>query len=157
LLPDNQEPIYGNWLSIGNTINKQISIGSEQIPIKIISYYDRLTDIAFDSKNMQMKFDMPFNWNLSRLNKSSIFVHEEITVPKPNAFTTKGAYIGKVNGIDISKDVVLDNTKPDKDVIHVMLPKNTVIQLADQVNKNGKASAGLMKFTLQPGSMSSGN
>ena len=48
--------------------------------------------------------------------------------PKPNAFTTKGSYIGKVNGIDISKDVVLDNTKPDKDVIHVMLPKNTVIQ-----------------------------
>lgn len=37
---------------------------------------------------MQMKFDMPFNWNPSKLNKSSIFVHEEITVPKPNAFTT---------------------------------------------------------------------
>jgi hypothetical protein len=157
LLPDNQEPIYDSWLSIGNTENKQISIGGEQIPIKIISYYDKLTDIAFDSKNMQMKFDMPFNWNLSRLNKSSIFVHEEITVPKPNAFTTKGAYSGKVNGIDISKDVMVDNTKPDKDVIHVMLPKNTVIQLADQVNKNGQASAGLMKFTLQPGSMSSGS
>ena len=151
LLPDNQEPIYDSWLSIGNTENKQISIGGEQIPIKIISYYDRLTDVGFDSKNMQMKFDMPFNWNLSRLNKSSIFVHEEITVPKPNAFTTKGAYTGKVNGIDVSKDVMLDNTKPDKDVIHVMLPKNTVIQLADQVNKNGQASTGLMKFTLQPG------
>jgi hypothetical protein len=146
-----RQPIYDSWLSIGNTVNKQISIGGEQIPIKIISYYDKLTDIAFDSKNMQMKFDMPFNWNLTRLNKSSIFVHEEISVPKPNAFITKGAYIGKVNGIDVSKDVMLDNTKPDKDVIHVMLPKNTVIQLADQVNKNGQASAGLMKFTLQPG------
>jgi hypothetical protein len=144
-------------LSIGNTENKQISIGGEQIPIKIISYYDRLMDFGFDSKNMQMKFDMPLNWKLSRLNKSSILVHEEITVPKPNAFTTKGSYIGEVNDIDVSKDVVVDNTKPDKDVIHVMMPKNTVTQLADQVNKNGQASAGLMKFTLQPGSMSSGN
>lgn len=46
LLPDNQEPIYDSWLSIGNTVNKQISIGSEQIPIKIISYYDRLMDLV---------------------------------------------------------------------------------------------------------------
>jgi len=52
---------------------------------------------------------------------------------------------------------MVDNTKPDKDVIHFMMPKNTVIQLADRVNKNGQAFAGLMKFTLQPGSMSSGN
>jgi hypothetical protein len=51
----------------------------------------------------------------------------------------------------ISKDVMLDNTNPNKDVIHVVMPKNKVIQLADKVNKNGQASTGLMKFTLQPG------
>jgi hypothetical protein len=27
-----------------------------------------------------------------------------------------------------------------EDVIHFMLPKNTVMQIADQVNKNGQAS-----------------
>jgi hypothetical protein len=100
---------------------------------------------------MQMKFDMPFNWNASRINNTSIFVHEEVTVPKANAFTTKGSFIGKVNGINISKDVVVDNTNPEKDVIHVMIPKNNLVQLADQVNKNGQASTGLMQFTLQPG------
>ena len=62
----------------------------------------------------------------------------------------KGSYIGKVNGIDISKYVMLDNTKPDKNVIHVMIPKNALIQIADQINKDGQVSAGLMKFTLQP-------
>ena len=150
-LPSDKQPVYDSWLSIGNTENKQINIGGKQIPIKIISYYDKLNNFGFDNKNMQMQFDMPFNWNLSRLNKANIFVHEEVNVPKPNAFTAKGSYIGKVNGIDISKDVMLDNTNPSKDVIHVMMPKNTVIQLADQVNKNGQASTGLMKFTLQPG------
>ena len=154
-LPPDKQPIYDSWLSIGNTENKQINIGGKQIPIKIISYYDRLNNFGFDNKNMQMQFDMPFNWNLSRLNKANIFVHEEVNVPKPNAFTTKGSYVGKVNGIDVSKDVMLDNTNPNKDVIHVMIPKNAVIQLADQVNKNGQASAGLMKFTLQPGMRSS--
>jgi hypothetical protein len=102
---------------------------------------------------MQINFDMPFNWNVSRINNTSIFVHEEVTVPKANAFTAKGSFIGKVNGVDISKDVMVDNTNPEKDVIHVMIPKNSLIQLADQVNKNGQASTGLMKFTLQPGGM----
>ena len=151
LLPYNQEPIYDSWLSIGNTENKQISIDGKQIPVKIISYYDKLSNFGFDNKNMQINFDMPFNWNVSRINNTSIFVHEEVTVPKANTFTTKGSFIGKVNGIDISKNVMVDNSNPQKDVIHVMIPKNNLVQLADQVNKNGQASTGLMKFTLQPG------
>jgi hypothetical protein len=154
LLPYNQEPMYDSWLSIGNTENRQISIDGKQIPIKIISYYDKLSDFGFDNKNMQMKFDMPFNWNISRINNTSIFVHQEVTVPKANAFTTKGSFVGKVNGIDISKDVFMDNTNPHNDVIHIMIPKNSLIQLADQVNKNGQASTELMKFTLQPGGTS---
>jgi hypothetical protein len=160
LLPYDQEPIYDSWLSIGNTENNQITIDGKQIPVKIISYYDKLSNFGFDNKNMQIKFDMPFNWNVSRINNTSIFVHEELYVPKPNAFTANGSYIGKVNGIDISKNVMLDNTNPRRDVIHVMIPKNNLLQLADQVNKNGQASTGLMKFTLQPGgtaAMSSGS
>jgi hypothetical protein len=154
MLPNNQEPIYDSWLSIGNTINKQIAIDGKQIPIKIISYYDKLSNFGFDNKNMQIKFDMPFNWNVSRINNTSIFVHQEVTVPKANAFTARGSFVGKVNGIDISKDVMVDNTNPQRDVIHVMIPKNNLVQLADQVNKDGQASTGLMKFTLQPGGMS---
>src|SRR5919199_1934561 len=151
LLPNNQEPIYDSWLSIGNTENMQISIDGKHIPIKIISYYDKLSNFGFDNKTMQINFDMPFNWNVSRINNTSIFVHQEVTVPKANAFTAKGSFIGKVNGIDISNYVMVDNTNPQKDVIHVMIPKNNLIQLADQIIKNGQASTGLMKFTLQPG------
>ena len=112
-------------MSIGNTENKQINIEGKQIPIKIISYYDKLTDFGFDNKNMQMKFDMPFNWNQSRLNKSSIFVHEEIST-KTKCLYYEGLLHWKGKWMDISK--------------------NTVIQLADQVNKNGQVSTGLMKF-----------
>jgi len=151
LLPDSQEPIYDSWLSIGNTENQQIDIGGKQVPIKIISYYDKLKDFRFDAKNMQMKLDMPFNWNLSRLENSSIFVHEEIYVPKPNAFTLKGGFTGSVNGANISKNVVLDNSNPYTDVIHVMLPKNDLLNLADQLDKNGQTSNGTMSFMVQPG------
>ena len=151
LLPDNQEPIYDSWLSIGNTENQQVDIGGKQVPIKIISYYDKLKDFRFDTKKIQMKFDMPFNWNISRLENSNIYVHEEINVPKPNAFTAKGGYSGNVNGINISKNVMLDNSNPNTDVIHIMLQKFDLLTLADKINQTGQSSGGLMSFTVLPG------
>ena len=46
---------------------------------------------------------------------------------------------------------MVDNSNPQKDVVHFMLPKNRVMQIADQVNKNGQASTPLMTSTLRPG------
>jgi len=157
LLPDNQEPIYDSWLSIGNTVNQQIDLNGKQIPIKVISYYDKLNSFTFDAKNMQMQFNMPFNWNVSRINNTNIFVHEEVYVPNPTPFTANKSFAGTVNGIDVSKDLMLDNSNPNRDVIQVMIPKNDLVGIANQVNKNTQASNGLMKFTLQPakGPMSS--
>jgi hypothetical protein len=141
-------------LSIGNALNQQININGKQIPIKIVSYYDTLKNFTFDGKNshMRMQFDMPFNWNLSRLHKANIFVHEEISVPKHNAFTANKSYLATVNGVDVSKNIMIDDTKRNMDIIHFMLPKNQLIQVADEVNKNSQASSELMKFALQPGS-----
>ena len=50
----------------------------------------------------------------------------------------------------ISKNIVVDNSNPQTDVIHFMLPKDRVIKIAEQVNKNGQASTPSMTFTLQP-------
>ena len=151
VLPADQQRIYESWFSIGNTKHEQIDIDGKNIPIKIVSYYDRLNNFTFDNESKQMQFDMPFNWDTRRLNNTSIFVHEEIYVPKPNAFTANKSLAGTVNGINVSKDIMIDPSQPDKDVIHVMLPKDTIIQLANQVNKNGgEASSGLMKFALNP-------
>jgi len=157
LLPDTQEPVYDSWLSIGNAVNQQIVVNGKQIPIKLISYYDKLNGFRFDNKNMQMQFEMPFNWNVSRINNTNIFVHEEVYVPNPTPFTANKSFSGSVNGINVSKDLMLDNSNPNRDVIHVMLPKNDLVGIADQVNKNAEASSGLMKFILQPakGPMSS--
>jgi plastocyanin len=157
LLPDNQEPIYDSWLSVGNTVNQRIDLNGKQIPVKVISYYDKLKSFSFDDKNMQMQFNMPFNWNVSRINNTNIFVHEEVYVPNPTPFTANKSFAGTVNGIDVSKNLMLDNSNPNRDVIHVMISKNDLVGIADQVNKNAQASNGLMKFTLQPakGPMSS--
>jgi small nuclear ribonucleoprotein (snRNP)-like protein len=60
------------------------------------------------------------------------------------------SYVGKVNGIDITKNLMLDDSNSSKNVIHFMLPKPVVMQIAEQINKNGQSSSELMQFSLEP-------
>ena len=124
-----------------------------------------------------MQFNMPFDWNIDRLKKANIFVHEEINIPKSNAFTNTSSYSGTVNGLDITKNIMLDNTDPKNDVIHIMLTKDALLNLAERVNNNTTIANkeqeqfsqsqqqlvsqqqpynGLMKFALQPSEVKAG-
>ena len=136
VLPADQQHVYDIWLSIGSTLNREINVEGKHVPVKIISYYDKLNGFNFDEKNNTMQFSMPFDWNIDRLKKSNIFVHEEINVPKSNAFTHANSYSGTVNGLNVTKDIVLDNTDPKTDVIHIMLTKDTLLNLAERLNNN---------------------
>jgi len=94
---------------------------------------------------------MPFDWNVSRIRENNIFIHEEISVPKPSPFANQ-SYLGQVNGIPLPpKMIMIDPTNSSRDVIHFMIPKNGIISIAEDVNKNENLSSGLMEFELKPG------
>jgi hypothetical protein len=80
-----------------------------------------------------------------------MMVHQEVSIPKGSSLASN-AYIGMVNGIEVTKNLMVDPSNSTKNVIHFMLPKPAVMQIAEQVNKNGQgaASNGLMEFTLAP-------
>ncbi len=149
LIPDNQQPVYDGYLSVGNTQNYVILRDSKEVPIKIISYYDQLKNITYDQKSNELKFLMPFDWNTGRIKNVNIFVHEEVSVPKPSSFSAQN-YSGKVNGIPAGKMLMIDPSNSTKDVIHFMIPKNELISIAEKINANGQASAGIMDFALKP-------
>jgi hypothetical protein len=147
MLPDDNQPVFDGYLSVGNVENYTAAVGT---PIKITSYYDKLRNVTFNNKDMKLGFDMPFDWNLSRIRNVNIFVHQEIAIPKPNNFVANGSYSGVINGIDVSKQLVLDNSNPKEDVIHFMLAKDKLVSLAELVANNSKSSRDLMKFSLKP-------
>jgi hypothetical protein len=150
MLPDDNQPVFDGYLSVGNVENYTAAVGGKVTPIKITSYYDKLRNVTFDNKDMKLGFDMPFDWNLSRIRNVNIFVHQEIAIPKPNNFVSNGSYSGVINGIDVSKQLVLDNSNPKEDVIHFMLAKDKLVWLAEQMANNSKSSIDLMKFSLKP-------
>lgn len=149
LLPENQQPIFDGYLSVGNTQNYTIPIDGKQLPVEVTSYYDKLNMISFDQNNKQLNFEMPFNWNLSRIKDVNIFVHQEVSIPKPSPFASN-VYSGSVNGFPASKMLMVDPSNPEADIVHFMIAKNDLISLAEQVDKDGQASSGIMKFSLSP-------
>jgi hypothetical protein len=103
----------------------------------------------FDPSTKEMRFTMPFDWNVTRLEQNKVMVHQEIQLPKPSGLVAK-SYVGTINGIDVTKNLMVDPTNSTKDVVHFMIPKPVVMQIAEQVNKSGQAGDGLMKFTFKP-------
>jgi len=153
-IPENA-PKFNSSLSVGDVYYLNITEkNNKKFNLSIISYYDKIRDLKFDPANNKFSWSMPFDWNPSKIKKVNIFVHEEISIPRSAEFSVKRLYPGTVNGIDISKSVMIDTTKSEKDVIHFMLSKDRLIQLSEQISKSGQAVSsvnGLMKFTLQPG------
>src|ERR687889_621145 len=148
-----QKPVYDGWLSVGSTVNQQVSLSDgEQIPIQVISYYDDIKDFNFDSSNKQIQFTMPFNWNITRLeDQKQLMVHQEVSIPKGTPLASQ-SYTGAINGVDVTESLMVDPSNSTKNVVHFMLPKPAVIQVAEEVNNNGHAavSNGLMEFSLTP-------
>jgi hypothetical protein len=152
-IPDDKQPVYDGWLSVGSTLNQQVSLSDgKQIPIQIISYYDDIKDFNFDPSKKQIQFTMPFDWNITRLeDQKQVMLHQEVSIPKGNSLASQ-SYTGAINGTDVTKNLMVDPSNSTKNVVHFMLPKPAIIQIAEEVNKNGQmvASNGLMEFSLVP-------
>ena len=96
---------------------------------------------------------MPFSYDLARLNdpKNTVFVHQEVEVPKPSVLSADGAYRGIANDKDVTNVLMVDGNNQTKDVVHFMMTKPVVLQIAnDYLKNNNNNTNGLMTFSLIP-------
>jgi hypothetical protein len=163
ILPDDQQPVFDGWLSIGAAKNANLTVDGKTLPTKVLSYYDEIGNITYNQVSNSINFTMPFDYDPKRLNdpKNTVFIHQEIEVPKPSVLSSDGAYQGYTNGKDVTNVLMVDGNNQTKDIIHFMLAKPMVQQISDEYLKNiNKTSAdGLMTFSLIPsknGSMAMG-
>ena len=57
-------------------------------------------------------------------------VHQEILLFKPSELISN-SYAGTINGIDVAKNLMMDRTNNTKDVVHFMIPKPVVMEVAE--------------------------
>jgi hypothetical protein len=90
---------------------------------------------------------MPFYYDVPRLEKNPIFVHEEIKLPK--SLFGSSVFNATVNGQPISgRTLAIDPfTSPDAVILHYLINKNDVIKIAKEWQQQEDSAA-------TPGSMS---
>jgi hypothetical protein len=162
ILPDDQQPVFNGWLSIGAAKNAMLDVQGQEVPIKVLSYYDEIGNITYDQAANSINFTMPFDYDPNRLNDptNSVFIHQEVEVPKPSPLSTESGYQGFTNGKDVTNVLMVDGNNKTKDVVHFMLAKPAVQQITNEYLKNSNnITDGVMTFSLVPsenGSMTMG-
>ena len=148
-------PRFDSWLSVGDIYHDNISFNNNDYNVTLISYYDQVQNFDFNSDIKSISWEMPFNWDLDRIQDQNIFVHEEIKIPKSfEAFGTTTSFDAQVNGIPVSgRTIAVDPFTEDKNlIIHYLLNKGDIIKLAEVINNqtSNDQILDLMVFELSP-------
>ncbi|HWP78253.1 MAG TPA: peptidase [Candidatus Nitrosotenuis sp.] len=142
---------FNSWLSVGDISDHTISYGGKSYPVSVVSYYDQITNFKFDEAKKSISFSMPFNWDTTRLKDQTIFVHQEVRIPKTfKEFTDTTAYDGKVNGIPtIGRMLILDPySVEDTAILHFLINKDDILNMAKTISPATKT----MDFVVSPAS-----
>jgi hypothetical protein len=149
LFPPDQIKRFDSWLSVGDVFSESIEYQGQPYNTTIISYYDQVQDFSFDAEKQQFSWAMPFDWNVTRIQSTNIFVHEEVKVPKSlKGIGDSFSLAATVNGNSISgKMLAIDPYSSEQELtLHYLVNKNDIISMAGQVPEGTSE----MTFTLAP-------
>ena len=149
IFADQDIPKFDSWLSVGDVFTKQVQYNGQAYNTTIISYYDQVGDFNFDAQDQTFRWSMPFDWNVSRLEQTSVYVHEEVRIPKSMAGVGDAtSFAATVNSEPLSgRMLVIDPFTSETELtLHYLLNKNDIVRMASNVPDN----ASQMAFTLAP-------
>jgi hypothetical protein len=92
---------------------------------------------------------MPFDWNVSRIKDTNIFVHEEVRIPKSlTGIGDSSSFAAAVNGKQISgRMLAVDPYSSQQQLtLHYLINKNDIIGMASGIPQGDS----VMTFTLAP-------
>jgi hypothetical protein len=149
IFPEESAPKFDSWLSVGDVLNRNIQDHGQSYNTTLISYYDRVQNFNFDPNKQQFTWSMPFDWNVSRIESTNIFVHEEVRIPKSLAgIGDASSFIATAMGNPISGRMLAVDpySFPQALTLHYLINKNDIINMANKVSPSTPG----MTFTLAP-------
>ena len=140
-----EPPNVNGAISIAEKTNYSVTgIDQKKYDIGITSYYDKINNFTFDTKNSMVGFDMPFDWSHQNVNQTSV-VHHEIHIPKTFAEMLVTKYDATVNDIPLKESsVTIDDYSEDARIVHLVINQRDLLEMADKLNKQQ------MHFTVMP-------
>ena len=101
------------------------------------SYFDSISNFNYDSNAKEVTFEMPFDWNESKMSHVSV-VHVETHFPKDFAEFLSPSYVGYVNDIKLFKSsVTVDDYTYDNDrTVHFVLLQDHLRYLKNEMRES---------------------
>ncbi len=113
--------------------------------IRVVTYYDEISNFEYDSNLKEISFLMPFEWSQSNIEQTSV-VHEELQIPKNFGDLLVSGFSMYVNGIKLSEDIVnIDDFFSDERVVHFIIYQKELLNIfASNPTQNS------MDFVIKP-------
>jgi hypothetical protein len=144
-----EAPRFDSWLSVGDIFDQTVSAGGKSYDLTVTSYYDKINNFNYDDIKKTVSFSMPFNWDASRLETQTIFVHEEIHFPTSfKEFSQAVTYKATVNEFPITGKMLIADpySMDDTLILHFLLSKENILDIAKTIESDTKT----MEFSLSP-------
>ena len=109
------------------------------------SYYDVISNFAYESSQKTITFEMPFDWEEKNISHLQV-VHEEIFFPKELVELISPSYKAQVNGMDVFRSNLQIDDYSDEDgrIVHFILLQDHVKFFKNMIKKE------LLKQAMEP-------
>ena len=129
--------VYIADLTIVDSVShSQKDQNNEDVEFSTKSYFDSVSNFSYDSEAKEVTFEMPFDWDESKMSHVSV-VHVETHFPKGFLEFLYPSYIGSVNDIKLFKSSVTvdDYTYDDKRTVHFVLLLDNLRYLKNEMRE----------------------
>lgn len=147
---------FDSYLSLGNILD--FVIDNPDKKITILSFNDKIVNYGYDQQSRKISFEIPFKYNMTRIEEGFIYIHMEIKIPDTfNELFNVKEYWSTINNIDHEKissaSVSVDRYSNSSNVmVHFVLDSNSLFKLTKEREEypTEEKSEMTLRFSLQP-------
>jgi hypothetical protein len=147
---------FDSNLSLGNIVEFVIDNNQDK-KLTILSFNDKIVNYNYDQHSRKISFEIPFKYNMTRIEEGFIYIHMEIKIPETfNELFNAKEYLSTINNIDHDKisstSVSVDRFSNSSNVmVHFILDSNSLFKLTKERQENTKEGSEMtLRFSLQP-------
>ncbi|MGH9981236.1 MAG: hypothetical protein ACRD6U_06760 [Nitrososphaeraceae archaeon] len=147
---------FDSNLSLGNIVEFVIDNNQDK-KLTILSFNDKIVNYNYDQQSRKISFEIPFKYNMTRIEEGFIYIHMEIKIPETfNELFNAKEYLSTINNIDHDKisstSMSVDRFSNSSNVmVHFILDSNSLFKLTKERQENTREGSEMtLRFSLQP-------
>ena len=139
-------------VSVTDVSYHQEDVATKETEFRVKSYYDKISNFEYDSKENIAKVSLPFDFSESNISHTNV-IHTEIMFPKNTLEFLSPNYFGTGNGIELFKSSIFidDYSEEDNRIVHFVLLPDHLRHIKNQLKKIGDELPNSIDLVLTKG------